>query len=256
MTSTEAQLVVAPLHKKVALVTGGSRGIGAAIAIDLAKKGASVVIGFLNSSEKATEVVNQIICSGGRAISVQADVTKLSEIEKLFNRAIEAFGTVHIVINNAGVFEPQLVSDLTETTYDKLFATNTKGPFFVAKHAAQILPEGGRIINISTTMTSAPGMIGSAVFAATKAALEVLTRTLARELGPRNITANTVSPGYTKTDSTVARISTEEARAASVFQRWGEPEDIAPIVSFLASDDARWLTGQNIYACGGQVMSL
>jgi len=179
----------------------------------------------------------------------------MSEIEKLFDRAIDAFGAVHIVINNAGIFEPQLVSDLTETTFDKLFATNTKGPFFVAKHAAQILPEGGRIINISTCMTSAPGVIGSAVFAASKSALEVLTRTLARELGPRNITANTVSPGYTKTDSTI-HISSEEAKSANVFGRWGEPEDIAHVVSFLASEEARWLTGQNIYACGGQVMSL
>jgi len=244
-----------PLQSKVALVTGASRGIGAAIAIALAKKGASVIVGFLQSSEKANTVVNKIISSGGKAVAIQADVRIVSEIDKLFNRVIDAFGAIHIVVNNAGIFEPQLVSHLTETTFDNLFATNTKGPFFVSKRAAQILPEGGRIINISTCMTSAPGIIGSAVFAASKSGVEVLTRCLARELGPKNITVNTVSPGYTKTDSTVS-MSNEEVKNANVFGRWGEPEDIANVVTFLATEEARWITGQNIYACGGQVMAL
>jgi len=219
------------------------------------RKGQAWFVGFLNSADKACNVVNQIISNGGRAIAVQADVRRVADVEKLFTRAIEVFGTVHIVVNNAGVFEPQLISELTEATYNRLFETNTKGPFFVAKNATRILPEGGRIINISTCMTSAPGVLGGAVFAASKVALEVLTRSLARELGPRNITANTVSPGYTKTDSTT-NVSSEEAKSANVFGRWGEPADIANVVSFLASEEARWLTGQNLYVCGGQVMSL
>lgn len=241
-----------PLAGKVALVTGGSRGIGRAVALELAKKGAAVVISYVSSVKQALDIVDQITKSGGRAAAIISDVSQPDEVERLFRIVMGAFRGIDIVINNAAVMEAQLIESVTEESYDRLFATNSKGSFFVAKHAAMHLREGGRIVNISSSATHAC-QAGYSSYLASKATLEALTRSLALELGPRNITVNTVSPGYTKTDMSVF-VPNSTGKAASVFNRWGDPEDISNVVSFLVSDQAKWITGQVIQPNGGQVM--
>jgi len=241
-----------PLAGKVALVTGGSRGIGRAIALDLAKKGAAVVISYVTSVKQALDLVDQITKAGGRAAAIISDVSQPEEVERLFRIVLGAFRGIDIVVNNAAVMEAQFVEHLTEESFDRLFATNSKGAFFVAKHASMHTREGGRIINICNSATHIC-QAGYSSYLASKATLEALTRSLALELGPRNITINTVSPGYTRTDMSVL-VPNSIGKAASVFNRWGDPEDVAHVVSFLVSDQAKWITGQIIQPNGGQVM--
>ena len=239
---------------KVAIITGASRGIGRAIAEKLGQEGAHVVVNYTKSADKAQEVVAAIEASGGQALAVQADITQIADVRRLFEEAHERFGAPHIVVSNAGgaiTFKP--VADMTEEEYDQTFALNTKSAFFVAQEAARRVQDGGRIIAISTGGTSAPGPNGSA-YVGSKAAVEQFIYALAKELGARQITANIISSGITETDGLVApKEMVNQMIAMTPLGRLGQPADIAEVVAFFASDAARWVTGQNIHAAGGLV---
>ncbi len=241
------------LDGKVALVTGASRGIGRAIAERLSHEGAAVVINYVRNADDALKLVGQIEASGGRALAVQADVGQVSEIVRLFDAALAHFGKLDILVNNAGIMFNKPVSTVTEAEFDHIFAVNVKGTFFACQQAATRLVEGGRIINFSST-TTVMMLPTYGSYVATKGAVEQLTRSLAKELGPRRITVNVVSPG--PTDTELFKIGkTEEQRQslaqASAFGRLGQPSEIAEVVAFLASDAANWMTGQNVRVNGG-----
>lgn len=241
------------LNGKTALITGASRGIGAEIAIKLAAQGAQVAINYNRSSKAADTVCETITSAGGQAAVFQADVTQLSELESLFIAAKEQFGKIDILINNAGMLITKPISQVTEQEYDALFAINVKSVFFACQLAAQYLSEGGRIINISTTVTQIM-MPGYGLYAASKGAVNQITRVLSKELGEKGITVNAISPGPTdtelfrkeKTDEQIAGMA-----AMSAFNRIGTPADIADAVALLVSDEARWITGQNVFVNGG-----
>lgn len=241
------------LAGKVALVTGASRGIGRAITLRLASNGASLAVNFAGRADAAQEVVKNIEMQGGKAIALQADVSKISDIHRLFDQTIEHFKKVDILVNNAGTTIYKPIAQVTEAEFDKIFAINVKGTFFACQQAAQHLTEGGRIINFSTTVTAL--MLPTyGAYAATKGAVEQITRVLAKELGERGITVNVISPGPTDTelfraDKTEEQINRFAQMAA--LGRLGEVEDIADVVAFLASEEARWITGQNIRVNGG-----
>ncbi len=244
---------MAPLSTKVAIVTGASRGIGRAIALKLASKGTSVVVNYATNGQKAQEVVTAIEKIGGKALAVQADVSKLVEIEKLFDRTIESFRKVDILVKNAGIIVYKPITQVTEAEFDEIFATNVKGTYFACQQAAQRMVDGGRIINVSST-TTAMMLPTYSVYAATKGAVEQITRIVAKELGSRGITVNAISPGPTDTEL-FRQDKTEEQinylAQASALGRLGQVEDIANVVAFLASDEAQWITGQTIRANGG-----
>lgn len=241
------------LEGKTALVTGASRGIGRAIALQLALQGASLVVNYHNSADAAQQVVRQIAEQGGRAVAVQADMAKIDEVETLFNLTQMEFGRLDILVNNAGlaIFKP--VDELTESDIDRTFALDVKGVFFACQQAARKLADGGRIINISSTVTRVM-LPNYGLYAASKGAIEQLTKSLAKELGPRNITVNNLSPGPTDTElfrhgKTEQQIDVLAGMAA--FNRLGTPEDIANAVLLLTADEAGWITGQTICANGG-----
>jgi len=243
----------ASLKGKVALITGGSRGIGRAIAERLGRDGASVAIGYVARKEKAAEVVGSIEESGGRAIAVKADIAKVAEIKQLFKKTLTQFGKIDILVNSAGIRISKMAVDITENDYNRLFDINLKGTFFACQEAAQRMENGGRIINISTTITRLI-VPEYSIYAASKAAVDQITRFLARELGKRQITVNAVAPGSIDTDLFRQDRTPEQIEQQSqmpVFGRLGEVEDIAGVVAFLASDEARWITGQTIHANGG-----
>ena len=240
------------LKGKVALVTGSSRGIGRAIAERLAREGAALVVNYAKRADEAHEVVNTINSQGGKAIAVQADVGKTGEILRLFGQTTEHFGRIDILVNNAGILSTQPIAEVTEASFDELFAVNVKGTFFACQQAAQRMARGGRIINISTTVTSLM-FPNYGLYAASKGAVEQITRVLAKELGEREITVNSVSPG--PTDTELFRTGKSEEQIAglaqmSAFGRLGRPADIADLVAFLVSEEARWVSGQNIRANG------
>ncbi len=241
------------LQGKVVLVTGSSRGIGRAIAERLAKEGAALVVNYGKSADEAHEVVDTIKSAGGKAIAVQADVGKTDEIQRLFDQATEHFGKIDILVNNAGILSTKPIAEVSEESFDELFAVNVKGTFFACQQAAQRMNRGGRIVNISSTVTSLM-FPNYGLYAASKAAVEQITRVLAKELGNREITVNSVSPGPTDTELFRAG-KTEEQIAGlaqmSAFGRLGRPADIADLVAFLVSEEARWVSGQNIRANGG-----
>lgn len=245
---------------KTALVTGASQGIGAAIAEALAASGAQVVVNFpfASEAEKAQQVVGRIESAGGRAVAVKADVTKAYELESLFAAAEEQFGQLDIIVSNAGG-DARIVPivETTEADYDRTTNLNAKAAFFTLQHAAKRVRDGGRIIAISSSTPSMP-YVGCAVYAGAKAATEIYAKVLAKELGPRGVTVNIVSPGPTDTE-TMRNTTPEDAKSRAIgmtpLGRLGEPVDIADVVAFVASDEARWLTAQNIRACGGLVSS-
>ena len=242
------------LHKKVAIVTGSSDGIGRAIAERLAEDGATVVVNYGKSADKARQVVAGIEAKGGKAMAVQADLSEISEAARLIKDTVKMFGRLDILVNNAGMFLYKPLVDMTEEEFDRMFALNAKGPYFALREAAKVIQEGGRIVNISTDGTHI-GFAGATAYLGSKGALEQFTKGLAHELAPQNVTVNTVSPGYTMTamlpaDSSFRHIGEQ----ASPFKRPGRPKDIADVVGFVVSEEARWLTGQNIHAGGGVVM--
>jgi len=241
------------LEGKAALVTGGSRGIGAAIVRRLAADGAVVTFTYASNEAAAADVVADVKKAGGEAIAVQSDQADVAGIGELFDRAAEPTGTVDIFVCNAARAKVTPIADVTEQEYDETFATNLKGPYFAIQHAGRVLPDGGRIIAISTVNTAVPGR-GISLYAAGKGALEQIVKVAAREYGARAITVNTVSPGATNTDM-FHESNPPEAKDALVgitaLGRLGEPADIADVVAFLAGPDSRWLTGQNLLASGG-----
>jgi len=241
------------LKGKVALITGASRGIGRAIAERLSRDGAAVVVNYARNADAAGDVVAEIEAAGGQAFAVQADVGRVSEVVRLFDETIAHFGKLDILVNNAGIMCNKPISAVTEEEFDRVFAVNVKGTFFACQQAATRLAEGGRIINFSST-TTVMMLPTYGAYVASKGAVEQLSRSLAKELGPRGITVNVVSPGPTDTELFNAG-KTEEQRQrlaqASAFGRVGQPPEIAEVVAFLASDAANWVTGQNIRVNGG-----
>jgi 3-oxoacyl-[acyl-carrier protein] reductase len=241
------------LTGKVAVVTGASKGIGAGIAKALAAAGASVVVNYANSKEGAEKVVADIIAAGGRAVAVRADVSKSADAQGLIDAALSNFGQLDIVVNNSGIYEFALLDEITEEAFHKSFDINVLGPLLVTKAAVKHLNAGASIINIGST---APLMRSesTAVYTATKAALDGITGVLAKELGPKNIRINSVNPGFTITEGTGSYVGSDFAEALIKqvpLGRAAHPDDIASIVVFLASDDAKWLTGELINASGG-----
>lgn len=237
------------LKGKTALVTGGSRGIGRGIAERLARDGAKVIVNYLKNEQAAHDAVTAITDAGGTAIAIQADVAQPTEIIRLYDQAEEAFGPLDIVIANAGTAVIKAMGQFTEEDFDAVFATNTKGVFFTMQQAVVRLRNEGRIIVITTGGVKML-IPGNALYLGSKGALEQFVRTTAQEVGKRNITVNAVLPGYTQTDLLPER-DRKVAAGASPFKRVGEPEDIADVVAFLASPEARWITGQEIGAGGG-----
>ncbi|MGE5612216.1 MAG: SDR family oxidoreductase [Bacillota bacterium] len=243
------------LEGKIALVTGASRGIGRAVATRLARDGAAVVVNYVSKAAEAGQVVEEIEKAGGRAIAVQADVSKVSEVERLFDATIQHFGKVDILVNNAGVILYKLLAETTEEEFDRVMSTNAKGTYFACQQAARRMADGGRIINFSSSLTVLMLPTYSAYVAA-KGAIEQLTHVLAKELGPKKITVNVISPGTTDTEL-FGQGKTEEQKQnfakLAALGRLGLPEDIADVVAMLASEDAHWITGQNIRANGGMI---
>ena len=237
------------LSGKFAIVTGSSRGIGRAIAERLAADGAAVVVNYVHGEQAAQEVVNAILGRGGQAVAIRADVSLPAEVRRLFAEARSAFGALDIVVANAGVAVIKSIAESTEEEFDRVFAANAKGVFFTLQEAARQLRDGGRIVVVSTGGTRML-MTGTGLYLGSKGAVEQFVRVLSRELGPRNITVNAVSPGFTDTDLLPER-DRQVAAGISPFGRIGEPAEVASVAAFLASADARWVTGQNVGAGGG-----
>jgi 3-oxoacyl-[acyl-carrier protein] reductase len=243
------------LTGKVAVVTGAARGIGRAIALRLAQDGAAVVVNFAGSAQQAQETVGLIEQGGELAAAVQADVSEVGDVKRLFDACFEKFGRLDILVNNAGVMFTKPVVEVGEEEFDRLFAVNVKGAFFCCQEAAKRMAEGGRIINLSSS-TTALMLPGYAAYVATKGAVEQFSHVLAKELGPRNITVNVVSPGPTDTELFGQGKSEEQKQRfaqMAALGRLGQPQDIADVVALLANEDARWITGQNIRANGGLI---
>lgn len=244
------------LDGKAALVTGGSRGIGAAIVRRLAADGAVVTFSYATSEVAAADVVAEVKAVGGQAFAVQADQADLSSAEELFERAVEPTGALDIFVCNAAQVALKPIADVTEDEYDHLFATNVKGPYFAIQRAGRVLTDGGRIVAISTLNTAMPAP-GISLYAGSKGALEQVVKVAAREYGPRGITVNTVSPGATDTDMFQDSNPPEVQNALvamTALGRVGQPADVADVVAFLAGPDSRWLTGQNLRAAGGLLL--
>src|SRR5437764_2626905 len=238
---------MAKLSGKVALVTGGSRGIGAAIARRLAADGAKVVVNYARSAAAADQVVADIRKAGGDAVAVRADVGDPAEIPPLVEAVKKHFGRLDVLVNNAAIMKRAFLPEVTAELIDAHFNVNVRGYLLCAKHAAELLPAGGCIINVASAI-SRMAYPGAVVYTATKGAIDVMTRVLAAELGPRGIRANVVAPGSTITDmnsekSGKTREEAEQEIAVTALRRQGLPEDIADAVAFLATDDARWVTG-------------
>ena len=241
------------LTGKVILVTGASRGIGAAVAIKLAEAGASVIANYAESKAGAEQVVNTIKANGGSAIAVKADVSDPKQVTALFDAAITEYGKLDVLINNAGVMFTKMIKDTTDEDFDWLFNINVKGVFNTLREAASRLADHGSIINFSTS-SNRMLLPGYAAYVASKAAVEQFTRIFAKEVGGRGINVNSLSPGPTDTELFTDGKTPEvinKLAAMSAFNRIATPEDIARIVVFLASDDAKWITAQNIGANGG-----
>lgn len=247
------------LTGKTALVTGGARGIGRAIVLRLAEEGARVGIHYGASEHEAHALVAEVEASGGHAFAVHAPLGVRGDAAAVWNAFDEHADGVDILVNNAGVLGARSAyGDVDETGFDEVFAVNTRAPFFIVQHGLSRLRDHGRIVNISTSFTHGSRNPALLPYTMSKAAVDAFTATLAVQLGERGITVNAVGPGATATDMNAARLATEEGRAAiaarSPFGRVAEPSDIADVVGFLVSDDARWVTGQWIDATGGALL--
>lgn len=241
-----------PLSGKVAIVTGASSGIGRAIAERLATDGALVVVNYLKSERNAQEVVTGIQGRGGKAVAVQADMSVVVDARRLVMDTTAQFSGMDILVNNAGKFVPKSFFDTTEADFDAHMALHAKGPYFAMQEAVKVMRDHGRIVNISSAGTKLH-YYGATAYLGSRGALEQFTQGIAQELAPRGITVNTVAPGFTDTG-----ILTEPYRQMgmqlSPFKRLGTADDIADVVAFLVSEQARWITGQTIQAGGGIVM--
>jgi len=243
------------LTGKVAVVTGGSKGIGAAIAKALAAAGAAVVVNYASSKAGADAVVASITRAGGKAVAVGGDVSKAADAQGIVDAAIKSFGRLDVLVNNSGVYEFAPITEFTEASYRRMFDINVLGLLLVTREAVKHLPEGGSIINIGSVVTRITPP-ASAVYTGTKGAVDAITGVLARELGPRKIRVNALNPGMVETEgSQSAGIIESEMATQTVAQtplsRIGQPNDIADVAVFLASDDSRWLTGELLYVGGG-----
>lgn len=244
------------LEGKVAIVTGASKGIGASIAKHLAAEGAAVVVNYSSSKEGADRVVAEITGKGGRAIAVGANMAKKAEVTRLFAESKKAFGKLDILVNNAGVYEFSPLAEITEEHFHKQFDLNVLGLLLASQEAIkQMGPEGGSIINISSLVsTYAPP--NTAVYSGTKAAVDAATRSLAKELGPRNIRVNSINPGMVETEGVHAAGFAQsdfrkQLEAQTPLGRIGQPKDIATAAVFLASSDSAWITGETMFISGG-----
>ena len=244
------------LAGKVAVVTGASKGIGASIAVHLARQGAAVVVNYASSKAGADRVVGEITGTGGRAVAVQADLATEADVRRLFAESNRAFGRLDVLVNNAGIYEFASLEDSTAAQFHKMFDLNVLGLLLASQEAArQFGPEGGSIINISSVVSTYTPP-NAAVYSATKAAVDAITKSLAKELGPRKIRVNAINPGMVDTEGVrAAGIGESDMRADVERQtplgRIGRPGDIAPAAVFLASEDASWITGETLYIAGG-----
>ncbi len=245
------------LEGKVAIVTGASKGIGAAIAKHYGAEGASVVVNYASSKSGADKVVAEIVGNGGKAIAVQADVAKQSDIQRLFAEAEQAYGTLDILVNNAGIYEFSPLENVTEEHFHKQFNLNVLGLILSTQEGIKHFGAGGgSIINISSIVSSTFAPANAAVYSATKGAVDAVTRSLSKELGPRKIRVNAINPGMVETEGVhSAGIAESEMRtqveAQTPLGRIGQPQDIAPAAVFLASEDSSWITGETIFIAGG-----
>ena len=244
------------LTGKVAVVTGASKGIGASIALHLAAEGAAVAVNYSSSREGAERVVSEITGNGGRAIAMQANVAKQADIQRLFAETKTAFGRVDVLVNNAGIYEFAPIGEVTAEHFHKQFDLNVLGLLLATQEAVKHFDaQGGSVINVSSVAATA-ALPNAAVYSATKAAVDAVTRSLATELGPRNIRVNSINPGMVETEGTHSAGITEsdfrkQVERATPLGRIGQPRDIAPAVAFLASPEAAFITGQTLHISGG-----
>jgi 3-oxoacyl-[acyl-carrier protein] reductase len=242
------------LAGKIAVVTGASSGIGAGIAKTFGAEGATVVVNYATSKAGADAVVASIEDSGGKAVAVQADMSKSADVVRLFETVKADYGTVDVLVNNAGIAVFEMVADLTEEAFHKQFNLNVLGYLLAIREASKLFGDaGGSVINISSILSTDP-YLASSVYSATKGAVDTLTFALARELGPRKIRVNSILPGHTNTPATDGNFAGEFGEkliAGTPLGRFGEPEDIAPVAVFLASEDSHWVTGEALRASGG-----
>lgn len=247
---------MAKLDGKVAVVTGASKGIGAEIARNLAAEGAAVVVNYASDREGADRVVKAIEAAGGRAVAVQADLSEPAQVARPFEEAVKAYGRVDVLVNNAGIYRFAPIEEVTPELFHAQFDLNVLGLLLATREAVRRFgPGGGSVVNISSVVaTAAPP--SSSVYSATKAAVDAITRSLAKELGPRKIRVNSVNPGMIETEGVHAAGFAEgdmrvQFEAAAPLGRIGRPSDVAPAVAFLASDEAGWITGETLDVAGG-----
>lgn len=246
------------LAGKVAIVTGASKGIGAAIAKDLGAAGAAVVVNYASSKEGADKVVAEIVKNGGKAIAVQGNVAKQADVDQIFAEAKKAYGRLDVLINNAGIFEFAPLDQLTEEHFHRQFNINVLGLLLASQKAAAAFgPEGGSIVNISSVVSVSP-QPNAAVYSATKGAVDAITKSLSKELGARKIRVNSLNPGMVETEGvhTAGFLGTDfhkTIEAQTPLGRIGQPSDIGPVAVFLASDDSGWVSGQTILVSGGHI---
>lgn len=244
------------LAGKVAVVTGASKGIGAGIAKGLAAEGAAVVVNYASSKERGDSVVAEITDKGGKAIAVQGDVSKAADVKRLFAETSKAFGRLDVLVNNAGIYEFAPLDEITEDHFHRHFNTNVLGLILATQEAARHFgPEGGSVINIGSVV-SRQTPPATAVYSATKSAVDAVTQVLAKELGPKKIRVNSINPGMVETEGThaggiIGSDFHKTVAAQTPLGRIGQPEDVAPIAVFLASPDSGWLTGETLLASGG-----
>ena len=241
------------LTGKIAIITGGSGGIGSAVCYKLAQQGAKVVVHYGGSKDAAEEVVSKIEANGGEASALQANLSKSADVAQLFEQTEQQLGKPDIIVNFAGTGDVGKLADMDEAAFDKVFGLNTKGTFFCMKEAATRLNDNGRIVTISSGLVVRP-QPGFGLYISSKAAVESMSKVLSLELGERGITVNTVAPGPTETKMYVNSGDDAQAAAAqSPFNRLGQPEDIADVVAFVVSNECRWMTGHVFEVGGGYV---
>lgn len=244
------------LEGKVAVVTGASKGIGASIALHLAAKGAAVAVNYSSSKEGADRVVKEIQHNGGKAVAIQANMSNQKDIQRLFSETQKAFGKLDILINNAGIYAFTPIEELTAEHFHKMFDLNVLGLLLASQEAVKSFgTKGGSIVNISSVVSTSPGP-GLSIYSGTKGAVDAITKSLAKELGPRKIRVNTINPGLIETEGThaggyIEGKFREEAEQSTPLGRIGQPQDIAHAAVFLASDEASWITGESLFITGG-----